>query len=373
MVFAWASYQWACAPYVVPQKELPMHFEIDRSNIKNHRTVTTSIPQPQEGEVVLALQEFALTSNNVSYALGGDFLDYWGFFPTEDGWGRLPVMGFGIVTASANADIAVGTRYFGFFPAADHHVVLASATTGGFIDIGAHREKHAMAYRSFDRVSDTASENDHAYLLLRGLFVTSYLAEDFLFDNGMYGAGQIVVSSASSKTAIAFAHRVRARGNTHCIALTSAANVDFVKKVNLYDEVATYDDIASLADWAPTVYVDMAGNVTVTAQVHEHFGESLMYSCAIGATHWDQGGSKKGLVGPVPQFFFAPSQIAKRGKEWGRDVLNERMDTALETFITDSRRWMKIEESRGADALASVYDQLVSGASNAEAGHIISL
>ncbi|MSZ54991.1 MAG: DUF2855 family protein, partial [Actinobacteria bacterium] len=270
MVFAWASYQWACAPYVVPQKELPMHFEIDRSNIKNHRTVTTSIPQPQEGEVVLALQEFALTSNNVSYALGGDFLDYWGFFPTEDGWGRLPVMGFGIVTASANADIAVGTRYFGFFPAADHHVVLASATTGGFIDIGAHREKHAMAYRSFDRVSDTASENDHAYLLLRGLFVTSYLAEDFLFDNGMYGAGQIVVSSASSKTAIAFAHRVRARGNTHCIALTSAANVDFVKKVNLYDEVATYDDIASLADWAPTVYVDMAGNLTVTAQVHEH-------------------------------------------------------------------------------------------------------
>ena len=255
-----------------------MHFEIDRTNITKHRFVETSVPSLQDGEVAMALQEFALTSNNVSYALSGDFLDYWGFFPTEDGWGRLPVMGFGVVTASANADIAVGTRYFGFYPAADHHVVLASATSGGFVDIGAHREKHAMAYRTFDRAADDAAPGDHAYLLLRGLFMTSFLAEDFLFDNGMFGAGQIVISSASSKTAIALAHSIRARGNTHCIGLTSSGNVDFVNAVNLYDEVATYDSISSLADWAPTVYVDMAGNLSVTSQVHEHFGDALKYS-----------------------------------------------------------------------------------------------
>jgi hypothetical protein len=189
----------------------------------------------------------------------------------------------------------------------------------------------------------------------------------------MFGAGQIVVSSASSKTAIALAHSIRARGNTHCIGLTSNGNVDFVNAVNLYDEVATYDNISSLADWAPTVYVDMAGNISVTAQVHEHFGDALKYSCAIGATHWDQGGSKTNVPGVAPQFFFAPSQIAKRGKEWGREVLNDRLDTALQTFITDSRRWMKVEESRGSDALSNVYNQLVSGSIQPEAGHIISL
>lgn len=350
-----------------------MHFEINRSNITQHRFIDSVIPEPLEGEVVLALQEFALTSNNVSYALSGDFLDYWGFFPAEEGWGRLPVMGFGVVTASANPDIAVGTRYFGFFPAADHHVVRASGTSSGFVDVGPHREKHAMAYRTFDRVADEATTDDHAYLLLRGLFVTSFLAEDFLFDNGMFGAGQIVVSSASSKTAIALAHSIRARGNTHCIGLTSSANIDFVNTVNLYDEVATYDDITSLADWAPTVYVDMAGNLNVTSQIHQHFGEALQYSCAIGATHWDQGGSKSDLPGVAPQFFFAPTQIAKRGKEWGREVLNTRMDTALQTFINDSRRWMQVEESRGAQALGGVYDQLVTGKIRPEAGHIISL
>jgi len=214
-----------------------MHFEIDRTNITKHRFVETSVPSLQDGEVAMALQEFALTSNNVSYALSGDFLDYWGFFPTEDGWGRLPVMGFGVVTASANADIAVGTRYFGFYPAADHHVVLASATSGGFIDVGAHREKHAMAYRAFDKVADAVGENDNAMLIFRGLFMTSFLAEDFLREESFYGATQVLITSASSKTSIALAHCLRANSTMRVIGLTSNANVDFVTNVGEYHDV----------------------------------------------------------------------------------------------------------------------------------------
>jgi NADPH:quinone reductase-like Zn-dependent oxidoreductase len=350
-----------------------VHLEIDRSDIRRHRMVDTSTPAPADGEVVLSLSSFALTSNNISYAHSGDFLDYWGFFPTEAGWGRLPAMGHGIVTASAHPDIEVGGRYFGFFPVCDQHVVRAEVTRGGFVDVAPHREKHAMAYRSFDKVSPVEGENDHAILVLRGLFVTSFLVEDFLFDNGVFGAGQILVSSASSKTSIALAHRIRARGNTHCIGLTSADNVDFVNRVNLYDEVVTYDQIDSLADWAPTVFVDMAGNASVISGVHHHFGDALMHSCRIGATHWDQTGSLDGIPGPTPAFFFAPSQLAKRGREWGREVLNERMDSALTDFIVDSRRWLRIETSYGPDAVSAVYDQLVSGRVNPETGHILSL
>ena len=107
------------------------------------------------GEVRLTLDRFALTSNNISYALSGDFLDYWGFFPAEAGWGRLPAMGYGIVSESANPDIAEGGRYFGFFPVGNEHIVQAQTSRGGFIDAGTHREKHAMAYRAFDKVPDT--------------------------------------------------------------------------------------------------------------------------------------------------------------------------------------------------------------------------
>ena len=59
------------------------------------------------GEVRLTLDRFALTSNNISYALSGDFLDYWGFFPTENGWGRLPAMGYGVGSESETQDIAI--------------------------------------------------------------------------------------------------------------------------------------------------------------------------------------------------------------------------------------------------------------------------
>ena len=350
-----------------------MYLEIDKSDIRQHRIASAEAAPLQAGQVRLSLESFALTSNNISYALSGDFLDYWGFFPTEAGWGRLPAMGFGVITESQNEALPVGGRYFGFFPVGDQHVVSAERTSGGFVDIAPHREKHAMAYRSFDKVEDKPGEKDNAYLLLRGLFVTSFLAEDFLFENAMFGAGQIVVSSASSKTAIAFAHRVRARGNTHCIALTSSANVEFVEKVNLYDEIATYDNIEELAEWAPTVFVDMAGNASVISRVHNHFSESLMHSCRIGATHWDQNGSLGDLPGPTPAFFFAPSQLAKRGKEWGRDELNSRMNTALDDFIIDSRRWMSIKESHGADSVVAAYDELVSGNISAETGHILSM
>ena len=86
------------------------------------------------GEVRLTLERFALTSNNISYALSGDLLDYWGFFPAEAGWGRLPAMGYGIVSESANLDIAVGGRYFGFFPVGNEHIVQAQLSRNGFID-----------------------------------------------------------------------------------------------------------------------------------------------------------------------------------------------------------------------------------------------
>ena len=324
------------------------------------------------GEVRLTLERFALTSNNISYALSGDLLDYWGFFPAEAGWGRLPAMGYGIVSESANLDIAAGGRYLGFFPVGNEHIVQAQTSSSGFIDIGAHREKHAMAYRAFDRVSDAVGENDNAMLIFRGLFMTSFLAEDFLREQNFSDASQVVVTSASSKTSIALAHCLRAHSVMRVIGLTSDANVDFVTSVGEYHDVVTYSEISSLDPSVQTVIVDMAGNPEIVASVHTHFGESLKYSCSIGATHWDQTSHRVDTPGPKPQFFFAPSQISKRSKEWGREELNSRLETALITFIEGSKQWLRIEHARGADAVSDTYSQLVAGKMAPEIGNILS-
>lgn len=352
-----------------------MHLEVDRSDIRTARLVPSHPHDPPAtGHVTLAIEKFALTSNNVSYALSGDLLDYWGFFPAAPGWGRLPAMGFGRVTVSDVPGIEPGARYFGFYPVADHHTLAASANGGGFVDVGAHRERHAMAYRQFEPASQALSDEDESYyLLLRGLFVTSFLADDFLADNADFGARRVVVTSASSKTALAFAHEYRSHGRGTCVGMTSTHNVDFTVSTGLYDTVITYDDIESMDASIPTVVVDMAGNAHVLRRLHLHLDGALRHSCRIGATHWDSTGSIGDAPGPEPQFFFAPSQLAKRGKEWGRQVLEERMGTALSVFMTDARRWLTLNEHTGPDAVLAAWEALVSGQVHPADGHVLSM
>ena len=352
-----------------------MHLEIDRSDIRTRRMTPTVVPtHAGEGEVVLEIEEFALTSNNISYAFGGDALDYWGFFPTEAGWGRLPAMGFARVVASGVNEIPVGSRYFGFYPVADHHVVQARVSRTGFVDASPHREPHAMAYRAFDRADPSRSRDDEAYyLLLRGLFVTSYLCDDFLADNAMFGAEQMIITSASSKTSLALAHETGRNAHARTIGLTSTSNISFTSSTSLYDSVVSYDDIEALDPSVPTVIVDMAGNSTVLQRLHQHFGDALAYSCRVGATHWENTIPAGRLPGPKPQFFFAPSQLAKRGQEWGRAELEDKMNTALNAFMTDARRWLTLSRQSGPDAALAVYDQLVSGQVDPAAGHVVSL
>jgi hypothetical protein len=75
---------------------------------------------------------------------------------------------------------------------------------------------------------------------------------------------------------------------------------------------------------------------------------------------------------PKPEFFFAPSQLAKRGKEWGRDELNKRIANALEVFVAGSSRWMSIHRTRGAEAVAVLYADLVAGRVPPDVGNIVS-
>ena len=66
---------------------------------------------------LLHVDRFALTANNITYAAFGDAMSYWDFFPSgEADWGRVPVWGFGTVVASRCDGVAVGERFYGYFP-----------------------------------------------------------------------------------------------------------------------------------------------------------------------------------------------------------------------------------------------------------------
>ena len=221
-------------------------------------------PEPGEGEVVLALDRFSLTTNNITYAAYGDAIGYWQVFPTGgDDYGLMPVWGFADVAASRAPGVEVGARVFGYFPMADTLVVQAEKISkGGFADAAPWRKAVPDIYNRYvlcaaDANYDAALENPEA--LFRPLFITSYTAVDFLREHDFFGAEQVVVSSASSKTAYGAAWCM-ARDDVRLIALTGDRNRAFVEGLGAYQAVHGYDEIERLPTDVPTLYLDLAGD-----------------------------------------------------------------------------------------------------------------
>ena len=274
----------------------------------------------QQGEAQLKIEKFALTANNITYAVFGERMGYWNFFPTEDGWGRVPVWGFGEVTHSRSDGVAVGERYYGFYPASSHLTVQADAGATGFVDVTAHRRALPAVYNQYARTTtDSAYDEGHEneQMVLRPLFMTSFLLADFLQDNEFFDAHLAILSSASSKTAYGTAFLLsRMQPRPEVVGLTSARHAGFTKSLGCYDRVVTYDQVNSLPKDESAVYVDMAGSGAARTSVHQLFGGNLKHSAAVGGTHWDEEAPNVQLPGPAPVFFFAPTQVQKRTADW---------------------------------------------------------
>ncbi|MEP6873907.1 MAG: DUF2855 family protein [Burkholderiales bacterium] len=359
-------------------------FIVERQQLKRTQWVRSDPAPLADGAVRLRIDAFALTSNNITYAAFGDAMNYWGFFPTGDAaTGCIPVWGFANVTESRAAGVAVGERFYGYYPIASDVVLQpARITPAGFFDGAEHRRELHAVYNQYSRCAADpgyASAHEAEQALLRPLFLTSFLIDDFLADNAFFGARTVVLSSASSKTAygtaFCLAQRRGGADAVKVVGLTSPGNVTFTRALGCYDEVLTYDAVNTLQANAPTVYVDFSGSVTVRASVHQHFGEHLAYSCSVGGTHWDALGSGKGLPGPRPVLFFAPAQVKKRNADWGPTGLQQRMAAAWGAFMqpltNPANPWLRVVHGEGRAAVEAVYATLLGGTVNPAEGYLL--
>jgi hypothetical protein len=324
-----------------------LDFLVSKSDWKRHRFDDAPVPEIGDGQVLFRVDRFAFTANNISYALAGD------------------------VIASNHPGVAEGTRCFGFYPMSRYLVIEPSAAgPGGIMDGASHREGLAPAYNQYSPTGSDAlyqPEHEDALMLMRGLFMTSFLADDSIAEKG-FGEQLMLISSASSKTSIALAHLVSTSGRVRAVGLTSERNLEFVRKLGCYDQVPSLDAAT------PSVYVDMAGNGGLRRSVHEHLGDQLTHSCTIGATHWDQtGGGDEGLPGPKPEFFFAPGQIQKRAADWGPAELQRKLAEAWAGFRTFSEGWLLVQRGAGREAIERVYEDTLAGRAEPRHGHVLSL
>jgi hypothetical protein len=351
--------------------------EVDRTDFGKTRLVDEELPELDDDQVRVRIERFALTANNVTYATVGDLLGYWDFFPAADGWGRVPAMGWAEIVESNHPDIGTGARFYGWYPMARFVDFTASPTATGFRDDGAHRQAHAAVYRGYtstdhDPFHEPGDDAEDRHALLRGLFLTGLLADEFFADDGYLGASHAVVLSASSKTAIGFAQRAASRGLERVIGLTSRANLDFVGSLGWYDQVLAYDQLDQLPASGDAVSIDMSGDSGVLAGVHAHFGDRLKYSMVIGRSHHDAPPVEV-TGGPTPLLFFAPSEIDRRMAEWGPDEYARRTTGALHGFVAGSHDWLTVERVAGAEAAEAAYHEIYDGRLAPSVGRIVSM
>src|SRR5436190_14089171 len=225
-------------------------FLVKRDDLRECRIAESEAPELEPGHALLRVDTFGLTANNVTYAVMGEAMSYWDFFPAEDGWGRVPMWGFAEVEQSEAEGVEPGARLYGYVPPSSHLIVMpADADEHGFVDAAPHRAALPSTYQRYlltDADPFHRADTEEMQMLLRPLFFTSFLIDDQLADDGLVARGPIVISSASSKTAIAAAFMLSQRDGVDLVALTSPRSAEFVEGLEIYDRTVTYDAIDSL-------------------------------------------------------------------------------------------------------------------------------
>ena len=141
-------------------------FLVRRDDLRVWRTDDSSAESaPSAGEIQLRVERFGLTANNVTYGAFGDQVGYWKFFAAPEGWGRIPVWGFG----------AVGDRFYGYFPMSSTVSLQPRVDGAGFVERSPARAELSTFYNRYLRAVPElgfSPAHDDANAVARPLFMT---------------------------------------------------------------------------------------------------------------------------------------------------------------------------------------------------------
>lgn len=353
----------------------------NKNRLSETRIHEAALTPLADGAVRLKVESFSVTANNITYAVIGDMFGYWNFFPAEGESGVVPMWGHAIVEASNQSDIFVGERVYGYLPMGTYlDVIPGNISAGGFTDLASHRQPMSPIYNQYSRLNadpehDAGKEAER--MLFGPLFKTGFLIEAMFRREGWFGAQNLIMTSASSKTAMGLASVAKDLSpHIRRVGLTSSGNVNFVAQSGLYDEVVAYEDVATLAN-IPSVSVDFAGNSGLLRDIHDALSDNLKYSCLVGATHVDArgansaGGSGGEMPGPKPILFFAPDHAVATIKELGPKGFGAAVGSSWKSFLNAVDGVVDIEERPGLAAAATAFVETLEGRMDPKKGVII--
>ena len=362
-------------------------FQTLKSDLTKSRIINVDLPITRDGEILLKIESFAFTANNVTYGVAGDTIGYWKFFPaaqnSDNSWGCIPMWGFAEIIESKNQNLDVGERLFGYFPAADSLVLSpVKISDQSFSDGKEHRKELPPVYNNYLRLNGESNYDpsmDPIRALLFPLHITAFCLCDSLEEEQYLGASQILIVSASSKTAIGLAQGLAdSKSSPKVVGLTSVTNSKFVEDLGCYDEVISYDQLDKIDYSQGAVIVDMAGNREILGTLHGKLEGNMLKCLTVGMTHWDNETTAEDALGQAmlrerTEFFFAPAHIQKRIGEWGHEGYAQKTNVFMSARALQSTNWMQIKKIIGLEDFTATYKEVVAGQIKPYEGIIVEL
>ena len=273
-----------------------------------------------------------------------------------------------------------GEQVYGYFPMASHLVMEPSAMHGArFLDAAEHRRRLPKTYNeyvltnrdlNYDRVHE-----DH-YLVLRPLFSLSFFCAEYLKEERFFGAKRILISSASSKAALGLAFLLaQARSNdVEIIGMTSSANLNFVVRQRIYDDVVAYDSVSSLSH-TPTVFVDLSGDTKTRAAVHHALGDTpeAQRKRGLHSLGYARYTRDRPAGACAEAVLYTGSNRIRRRREWGAEILKARLSAAWQAFLGYVAPWLVIELTAGRCGVERTYREVLDGRTPPERAHLLAI
>lgn len=358
--------------------------EFDRNKVRKLAVVNQSLPLNRgipKNHLLLKLQRFGLTSANLAHPLVPGMSNSWPrlFAHDGDGVGRLPVWGYAEVVESNSPDIEPGMGLYGCFPMtryllvdADQYAAKRSEFDFGFPITGA-----VSTGQSLPIITESESLNDaDLQILLRPLLSSAYLIMEELRESEFWQTEQIIITAASSKTAIGLSYFLQElfvhSQVTHTpslIGLTAQRHQGFVTENGYFDQVFNYDQFRYMGN-KDSVLVDFTGNHQLQSMIHYFLKERLIHTYALGACHWQQRASA-GQISPDSEQFSAPKYFSQQGG--GASDLCQAFEPSWMSASEALRRWLQPELIEGVDEVRWVYEQVLAGNANPKVGYLCQL
>ncbi|KAF4174566.1 hypothetical protein CNMCM8927_009016 [Aspergillus lentulus] len=241
-----------------------------------------------------------LTSNNLTYARGGDLLHWWKTYPVpptapapyndQSSWGIVPAWGYATVTESNVPGIPPDTHLWGYWPTSTSPTLLRfepSEPEGHWVEVSSHRQQLMSIYNRYEQVPSDEEKrpDDKAWsALLRGIWVAGYLLSEYVFPPDPRTREAVHPLGAASR----LPWSVDDADLSSAVVTSSPGVLQKVAGSKGWGDVSkavAYTEIDQATEWIETlqpskvVIIDCGARENVVSQICQHLQQSALRSC----------------------------------------------------------------------------------------------